>query len=111
MFLFQGLLRADRMSISRYVDLDQFDQMLVRVRREANWKYTKAFFDILAEVKRFAGGISRIVVDLKFLIELLDTAGCDERRSFGDRSSNISTSIEFWSQKRWSKSIDQSNTT
>lgn len=46
------------------------------------------------------GGLQKVVVDLKAFLYLLKIANGDSRRTFDDKTSNISLDVEFWNQKR-----------
>mmetsp|Transcript_23073 Transcript_23073/g.33791 ORF Transcript_23073/g.33791 Transcript_23073/m.33791 type:complete len:282 (-) Transcript_23073:170-1015(-) len=95
----KGLIQAGQIMRTRYIEHNAFADMIVRLHRQATSDQILVIFNALKQSIDI-GGISRVVVDLKAFLLLLQVASQDSRRSFGDKSSKIANDVEFWNQRR-----------
>ena len=101
---FQGLIRVEHMSRSRYVNCQQFLAIISRLcRRESYVIQATALFDMLSERSTVDTRIK--MLDLRAFLLLIETADGDDLRKFENKASRAATSIEFWVRKHHTAKI------
>lgn len=76
-----------------------FTKIIQRLYQSASIRQIEILFNMLGQIME-VGGLQKVVVDLKAFLFLLKIANGDSRRTFIDKTSNISLDVEFWNQKR-----------
>jgi hypothetical protein len=89
---------------TRFVSNVKFLEIVKRLFPRGTNRQIESLFNKLYQRIDF-GGSERNVVDLKDLFFLLEIADGDSRRAFEDKTSVISTGIEFWNQQESSGSL------
>lgn len=76
-----------------------FIKIIQRLYKHASITQIEILFNMLSQNVE-VNGLPKVVVDLKAFLFLLKIAHGDSRRTFIDKTSNISLDVEFWNQKR-----------
>lgn len=89
---------------TRFVSNLKFLETVKRLFPRGTHLQIEHLFNTLAQRIDF-GGCERNVVDLKDFLFLLEIANGDSRRTFEDKTSIVSTGVEFWNQRESCNSI------